>query len=606
MGNPIQEYNKARTADIPLLIKVLNGQSDFISDLGVAHAMLKEKLALQVAKKGAEAGQMAQAPKLVQRDMQMAQGLASTPADVNVPMGGIVGDEGQMTQTAAGGGSVVAFQAGGLGALNMSGNEIKSFIDQMVKKGVPPAQINQFAQQAQAVAAKNPGALRGFLGTAARTFFGTAAPMIGFTDALIASERGGRAATGATPGYNYVPEEMVSGIEPGVVGPSTNKSTIEQLFSNIGAIMPSGPSAQTREAQEVIEARQRAATQNFGQADTGGVPTQTLADFEAAQKKKQEETAAAAGAGGPGGGPAGVAGIAAAQARVQQPIGQTYEQMRQVARDITGQLVSDAEPNKTAAQLMEDYNKTLTAAGFDFGLMSKQMGELAKEKEELKKDRKEAANLRLIEAGLGVLGGESPDAFVNIGKGATPALQGLAKDLKDIKAQSRALNKETLQLQVMQNQMAEGRGKFTFDALEKQKAEVRRVQQLKAQTEASIFSTLVSKDTSLQVAQMSRDTSLEVARIGASKVGETMQIIQSMPGKTFDERFKNYSNIAKGDPKERAKVEALYKLATDPTEMNRIKRSDSALYEQLKTLLQGGLASAGMITEKPSTGPIRN
>ena len=158
MGNPIQEYNKARSAPIPLLIQVLNGQSDFIADLGIAHAALKEKLATEVAKKGANAMQMAQAPKVVQKDMQMAQGLASTPADLNVPMGGIVGNEGQMTQSAAGGGSVVAFQAGGLGALNMSGNELKNFIDAMTKKGVPPAQINQVAQQAQAVAANNPGA----------------------------------------------------------------------------------------------------------------------------------------------------------------------------------------------------------------------------------------------------------------------------------------------------------------------------------------------------------------------------------------------------------------------------------------------------------------
>jgi hypothetical protein len=45
----------------------------------------------------------------------------------------------------------------------------------------------------------------------------------------------------------------------------------------------------------------------------------------------------------------------------------------------------------------------------------------------------------LLEAGLGILGGESPYAFVNIGKGATPALQGLAKDLKEIKKTSRAV-----------------------------------------------------------------------------------------------------------------------------------------------------------------------
>jgi hypothetical protein len=106
---------------------------------------------------------------------------------------------------------------------------------------------------------------------------------MGFTDALIASEKGGRPVTGATPGYNYPAEEMISGVEPGVVGPSTNKSSLDQLFSNIGAIMPSGIGAETRQADEIVKARARAAAAGYGQADTGGVPTQTPAQIEAPQ-----------------------------------------------------------------------------------------------------------------------------------------------------------------------------------------------------------------------------------------------------------------------------------------------------------------------------------
>jgi hypothetical protein len=67
------------------------------------------------------------------------------------------------------------------------------------------------------------------------------------------------------------------------------------------------------------------------------------------------------------------------------------------------------------------------------------MGDLAKEKEELKGDKKKLLTCVLLEAGLGILGGESPYAFVNIGKGATPALQGLAKDIKEIQKTSRKL-----------------------------------------------------------------------------------------------------------------------------------------------------------------------
>jgi hypothetical protein len=426
--------------------------------------------------------------------------------------------------------------------------------------------------------------------------------MMGFTDALVASEKGGRPVTGATPGYNYPAEEMISGVEPGVVGPSTNKSSLDQLFSNIGAIMPSGIGAETRRADEIVKARARAAAAGYGQADTGGVPTQTLAQMEAAQAAPPQGAAA------PEGGLANIAAAqarvpSAAQARVDQPIGQTYKQMQQTARDITGQIVSDAEPDKKMSEVMEDYNKTLKAAGFDFGLMSKQMGELAKEKEELKQDRKEATNLRLLEAGLGILGGESPYAFVNIGKGATPALQGLAKDLKEIKKTSRQLDKETMQLQLMQNQMAEGRGKFTFDAIEKQKAEVRRIQELKARTEASIFSTLVSKDTSLQGFKMSQDTALQVAQMQKDRPSPTVDLVNQFPGKTFSEKFAAMQQSQRGQKLLESMAKEYMQMTT--TAKKRFKEQNAELAAQLESAISGALPGLGMLTTPPAGATVR-
>jgi hypothetical protein len=407
MRNPVQEYSLARSMPIKALAAVLQGTSDMVS-LIAAHTVLREKMEAVVAEKGMQAMQSAQAPKIKDKDLAMAQGLGATPADIDVPMGGIVGGEGTFGTGAAGGGSVVAFQPGG----------------SVYKQ---PTATPTFGGMMQRQAASAPGfmdKLRQGLGAVGR----------------FATSRGslmGPSLMLATPDLNVGEEEYLA-----VIKKLANMGYPAEM---IEAMSPE---------QRVAAAQGKLPT---GQADTGGVPTQTLAQIEAPQAAPPE------GAPAPGGGPAaptgGIADLAAAQARVDQPIGQTYAQMQQTARDITGQIVSDAEPNKKASEVMEDYNKTLKAAGFDFGLMSRQMGELAKEKGELKQDRKEATNLRLLEAGLGILGGESPYAFVNIGKGATPALQGLAKDLKEIKKTSRALDKETMQLQLMQNQMAEGQKK---------------------------------------------------------------------------------------------------------------------------------------------------
>jgi hypothetical protein len=594
MRNPVQEYSLARSMPIKALAAVLQGTSDMVS-LIAAHTVLREKMEAVVAEKGMQAMQSAQAPKIKDKDLAMAQGLGASPADIDVPMGGIVGGEGTFGTGAAGGGSVVAFQTGGLGALNMSGNELKNFIDAMTKKGVPPAQVNQIAQQAQAVAANNPGALRSFLKTAASRFglglSGGAGAMMGFTDALVASEKGGRPVTGATPGYNYPAEEMISGVEPGVVGPSTNKSSLDQLFSNIGAIMPSGLGAETRQADEIVKARARAAAAGYGQADTGGVPTQTLAGLEAAKAeidKEKEAKAEAAGAGGvniQGQGPGGIA--------------QTFEQMMQTSKNLAGQLMSDAEAPKTAAQVMADYNATLKEAGYDFNLLSKQMGDVAKEKEELKGDKEEAVNLRLLEAGLGILGGESPYAFVNIGKGATPALQGLAKDIKEIQKRRKEYDKETRQLQMMQNQMAEGRGKYTFDTLEKQKAEQRRAKEREEAAKLDMFKSLWSNQTSLQV-----------ARIGAAREGDTSREISQMPGKTRMEQVQNYAKAItkKTNPAEAAYAKMLETFATEDPGGRKLKQladSNPALYARIKEDLATFGLRTGMLTEKPD-GSIRN
>jgi hypothetical protein len=559
MRNPVQEYSLARSMPIKALAAVLQGTSDMVS-LIAAHTVLREKMEAVVAEKGMQAMQSAQAPKIKDKDLAMAQGLGATPADIDVPMGGIVGGEGTFGTGAAGGGSVVAFQPGG----------------SVYKQ---PTATPTFGGMMQRQAASAPGfmdKLRQGLGAVGR----------------FATSRGslmGPSLMLATPDLNVGEEEYLA-----VIKKLANMGYPAEM---IEAMSPE---------QRVAAAQGKLPT---GQADTGGVPTQTLAQIEAPQAAPPE------GAPAPGGGPAaptgGIADLAAAQARVDQPIGQTYAQMQQTARDITGQIVSDAEPNKKASEVMEDYNKTLKAAGFDFGLMSRQMGELAKEKGELKQDRKEATNLRLLEAGLGILGGESPYAFVNIGKGATPALQGLAKDLKEIKKTSRALDKETMQLQLMQNQMAEGRGKFTFDALEKQKAEVRRIQERKAQTEASIFSTLVSKDTSLQVAQMSRDTSLKVAQIGATKEGDTLRAIREMPGATLEEKAAAWTKATNKrlDPAEAAYIKTLETYATeDPggRKLERLKESNPALYARIKQDLATYGLRTGMITEKPDSGSIRN
>jgi hypothetical protein len=592
MRNPVQEYNIARSMPIQALAAVLQGKSDMVS-LGVAHAALKEKMEAEVAKKGASAMQMAQAPKVKDKDLAMAQGLGASPADIDVPMGGIVGGEGTFGTGAAGGGSVVAFQTGGLGALNMSGNELKNFIDAMTKKGVPPAQVNQIAQQAQAVAANNPGALRSFLKTAASRFglglSGGAGAMMGFTDALVASEKGGRPVTGATPGYNYPAEEMISGVEPGVVGPSTNKSSLDQLFSNIGAIMPSGIGAETYGASDFAKAQERIA-----QAASGQGPDVHSPKLGATETRRQELLKEAKPEGG-------LADIAAAK-KERDTASDPFAMLNKAQAVVSAAMGPDVESakNENPEEFMTGIMGAMKKAGVDFDMMKNQIADLRAEKEKLKGSKSEAANLRLLEAGLGILGGESPYAFVNIGKGASPALKGFAEDIKDIQKQSRMLDKETRELARMQNELALGTAKFGMESYERKQDRVARAQEAKARNKTQLLGTVLGGEYQLKASQIS-----------AAREGDISREISQMPGKTRMEKVQNFykASTRTTDPAEAAYAKMLETYATeDPggRKLERLKESNPALYARIKQDLATFGLRTGMITEKPSSGQIRN
>lgn len=85
-------------------------------------------------------------------------------------------------------------------------------------------------------------------------------------------------------------------------------------------------------------------------------------------------------------------------------------------------------------------------------LYSKYEKMLMDEREAAKGSREEAKWARLLEAGLGIMGGESPYAFVNIGKGATPALKGYGEDVKGLRKEERDRIKELMNIETMRQE----------------------------------------------------------------------------------------------------------------------------------------------------------
>jgi hypothetical protein len=125
----------------------------------------------------------------------------------------------------------------------------------------------------------------------------------------------------------------------------------------------------------------------------------------------------------------------------------------EAARGIAGSMFAmPADADKTLDQILKSDRETLAKQGYDFDLIKNMVAETRAEREKIPAQRKEAANLRLLEAGLAIMGGTSPFAFVNIGKGASEAAKGFNEDMKEFRKLDREYRKELQQLQSMQNQ----------------------------------------------------------------------------------------------------------------------------------------------------------
>ena len=134
-----------------------------------------------------------------------------------------------------------------------------------------------------------------------------------------------------------------------------------------------------------------------------------------------------------------------------------------------------------------------------------------------RKEAKEQAGwIRLVEAGLGIMGGESPYALVNIGKGATNALKSYADDLREQKKLDREDRKILLDLE--RAERAEQRDNYKLAAELREKA----LDRMSAEKRSNISAqaSMYAADKSVEAAGMLRPTTEASIRNNASTATE--------------------------------------------------------------------------------------
>jgi len=139
--------------------------------------------------------------------------------------------------------------------------------------------------------------------------------------------------------------------------------------------------------------------------------------------------------------------------------------------------------------------------GFDPEMYKNQKADLEKSRAKLGEDRATAINMRIIEAGLGIMSGESPYAFANL-KGALPALKGLGEDINKLSSLDRDIDKEQRTLSVEQNKLAQGLASADQGKADKSRERIDKFNEKRATTMASVYGHLSNDSTQMAVANL--------------------------------------------------------------------------------------------------------
>jgi hypothetical protein len=153
-------------------------------------------------------------------------------------------------------------------------------------------------------------------------------------------------------------------------------------------------------------------------------------------------------------------------------------------------------------EAMKREQEAMKLAGVDPEFYKKQSDELLAQREALKADRSEAGNLALIKAGLATMGGTSPFALVNLGKGAEAGIEQYGKDIKDIRAENRLLKQADMKLKEAQNAQQRGDAQGAIKAIQDREKLIAEYNHYKMTTGATLEAAKISAGTRTGMGQL--------------------------------------------------------------------------------------------------------
>lgn len=243
------------------------------------------------------------------------------------------------------------------------------------------------------------------------------------------------------------------------------------------------------------------------------------------------------------------------------------------------------------------------AEGFDPNLLKDMVAENRKDIEGLPQKRQEAANLRLLEAGLAILGGASPHAFVNIGKGAEGALKGYAQDIKELDKLEREYKFQDRQIRILQNKEA---AEFTKadqtrldkaierrdNALDKYNLRADRLAGIIHTSDMDLYKQKAQDAAAMERTQAQIQGQLKAAQIGASRPSQLSELRDLFRSSNPEDRRLAESFIGQNKMGKLTYEEAMKLVSADPRNLSKSPAELSRLAREYMRLSEGGAETA--------------
>ena len=250
--------------------------------------------------------------------------------------------------------------------------------------------------------------------------------------------------------------------------------------------------------------------------------------------------------------------------------------VKELPQDFVGQArriaegvypASERPTELTVDTAFEQSQKFLDKAGVDLNVFKKQREDIAEERRGYEKDKKQAGAFRILEAAAGILSGESQYGMVNIGKGLTPAVQGLASDVKEFQKNERALRAAERQLSADEQKFNITRASDAQTQMMKSMDRVDKYNQNKAGLIGDITKSLVQTQGSKDVAKMYTEGYKELEGMRQEAPPDVVKLAdrlkKDMPNHSEKERIEAAAKILRPERTAGATIGAVSKARQD-------------------------------------------